>query len=187
MQSVLDDDATNETGSLMPHAKSLRAIGLSLESLGVSVFEIEKDGRDYLVRSEQFPNAEQITRRKSLSEKIWESPSSVRKGAGLAQPDGSFRYVPSYLSWLDSQGRRKRRKRLTAQTTATHRLPQLLRTLGKHIDRMEPHALKISWTENEVTVRYEPGTRELITEKLSIEKLRELTLRMRFRRSRRNG
>jgi hypothetical protein len=34
-------------------------------------------------------------------------------------------------------------------------------------------------------VSYEPGTKELITEILTIEKLRELTLRMRFRRSRR--
>jgi len=140
-----------------------------------------------VVRSEQFPNAEQVTLRKSLSEKIWESPSSVRKGAGLAQPDGSFRYVPSYLSWLDSQGRRKRRKRLTAQASSTHRLSQLLRTLGRHVDRVDPHSLQISWTENEVTESYEPGTKEIITENLTIEKLRELTLRMRFRRSRRNG
>lgn len=169
----------------MPHAKSLRAIGLSLESFGVRVFEIEKDGRDYVVRSDELPDAEQFARKKSLSEKIWEPSSSVRKGAGLAQPDGSFRYVPSYVSWLDSQGRRKQRKRFSAQASSTHRLSQLLRTLGKHVDRLEPHALQISWTETEVTVSYEPGTKELITENLSIEKLRELTLRMRFRRSRR--
>lgn len=169
----------------MPNAKPLRAIGQSLEALGVRVFKIEKDGRDYVVRSDELPDIEQFTRKKSLSEKIWESPSGARKGAALAQPDGSFRYNPSYLSWLDAQGRRKRRRRLSAQVSSTHRLPQLLRTLGKHIDRVEPHSLQISWTENEVIVSYEPGTKELITENLSIEKLRELTLRMRFRRSRR--
>ena len=171
----------------MAHAKSLRAVGQSLESFGVKVFDLEKDGRDYVVRSDELPDAAQLTRKTSLSEKIWEPATSTRKGAGLAQPDGSFRYVPSYVSWLDSQGRRKRRRRLTAQTSSAHRLPQLLRTLGRHVDRVEPHSLQISWTENQVTVRYEPGTKELITENLSIEKLRELTLRMRFRRSRRNG
>lgn len=169
----------------MPHTKALRAIGQSLESLGVSVFEIEKDGRDYVVRSDELPDIVQFTRKKSLSEKIWESPSGARKGVGLAQPDGSFRYVPSYVSWLDSQGRRKRRRRFSAQASSTHLLSQLLRTVGKHVDRVEPHALQIFWNENEVSVRYEPGTKELITEILSIDKLRELTLRMRFRRSRR--
>ena len=169
----------------MPHAKSLRAIGQSLESLGVRVFEIEKDGRDYVVRSDQLPNPEQVTRRKSLSEKIWEAPGSGRMGRRLAQPDGSFRYVPSYVLWLDSQGRRKRRRRYSTQASATRRLSQLLRTLGKHVDRFEPHGLRVLWNEDEVSVSYEPGTKQLITENLSIEKLRELTLRMRFRRSRR--
>jgi hypothetical protein len=185
MGYVLDDDANEERGSLMPHAKSLRAIGQSLESFGVRVFEIEKDGRDYVVRSDALPSAEQFARKKSLSEKIWEPPSSLRKAMGLAQRDGSFRYVPSYVSWLDSQGRRKRRRRFSTQASATHRLSQLLRTLGRHVDRAEPHALQISWTENQVTVSYEPGTKKLVTENLTIEKLRELTLRMRFRRSRR--
>jgi hypothetical protein len=171
----------------MPHAKPLRAIGQSLEAFGVSVFEIEKHGRDYVVRSDQLPDVEQFTRKRSLSEKIWESPSSMRTGAGLAQPDGTFRYGPSYVSWLDSQGRRKRRRRFSSQASSTHRLSQLLRTLGRHVDRLEPHSLRISWTENGVSINYEPGTKELITENLSIEKLRELTLRMRFRRSRRSA
>jgi hypothetical protein len=65
-------------------------IGQSLEAFGVRVFEIVKDGRDYVVRSDQLPDVEQFTRKKSLSEKIWESPTSLRKGEGLAQPDGSF-------------------------------------------------------------------------------------------------
>jgi len=181
---VSDDLANSERGSLMPHAKPLRAIGQSLEAFGVRAFEIVKDGRDYVVRSDQLPDVEQFTRKKSLSEKIWESPTSARKGDGLAQPDGSFRYVPSYVSWLDAQGRRKRRRRFSSQANATHRLSQLLRTLGRHVDRVEPHSLKIAWAENDVTVSYEPGTKELITETLTIEKLRELTLRMRFRRSR---
>jgi hypothetical protein len=182
---VSKDLANSKRGLLMPHAKSLRAIGQSLEAFGVRVFEIVKDGRDYVVRSDQLPDVEQFIRKKSLSEKIWESPTSGRKGEGLGQPDGSFRYAPSYVSWLDAQGRRKRRRRFSSQANASHRLSQLLRTLGRHVDRVEPHSLQISWTETDVTVSYEPGTKELITENLSIDKLRELTLRMRFRRSRR--
>jgi hypothetical protein len=169
----------------MPHAKSLRAIGQSLESLGIVAFVMEKDGRNYVVRSDRLPDIAELDTRKSLSEKVWDSQRSSHKGSQLRRDDGSLHYEPSYVSWLDAQGRRKRHKRFSAQATGTVKFSQLLRTVGRHIDRLEPHAFTISCTQDSVSVEYDLGDGQKITEILSIDKLRELTVRMRVRRARR--
>lgn len=169
----------------MPHTKSLRAIGQSLESLGVVAFVMEKNGRNYVVRSDSLPDISELDVRKSLSEKVWDSQRSARSSARLTHNDGSLHYDPSYVSWLDAQGRKKRRKRFSAQATGTMKFSQLLRTLGRHIDRLEPHAFTISWTKDSVSIDYDLGDGQKITEVLTIEKLRELTVRMRVRRARR--
>jgi len=169
----------------MPHAKSLRAIGQSLESLGVVAFVMEKEGRSYIVRSDSLPELSALTEKKNLSEKVWDRVSLSKKTSELLKDDGSLRYAPTYVSWLDAQGRKKRRKRLSAQASGTMKVSQLLRTLGRHLDRLEPHAFTISWSRDGVTIHYELPDGRQISEKLSVEKIRELTLRMRFQRSRR--
>jgi hypothetical protein len=169
----------------MPHAKTLRAIGQSLESLGVVAFVMEKNGRNYLIRSDSLPNIAALAEKRDLTEKVWERTSLSRRTSELLTDDGSLRYVPSYISWLDAQGRKKRRKRLSAQATGTMKLSQLLRAVGRHLDRLEPHAFSISWSRDGVVIDYELPDGRRISESLSKEKLRELTLRMRLQRSRR--
>lgn len=169
----------------MPHAKSLRAIGQSLESLGIVGFIMEKDGRNYVVRSDALPDIAALDLRKNVSEKVWESQNSSRKAARLARADGALHYDPSYVSWLDAQGKRKRRKRSSAQAAGSTKFSQLLRSLGRHIDRLGPHAFTISWTKDSVSIDYDLGDGQKITEILTIDKLRELTVRMRVRRARR--
>jgi hypothetical protein len=166
----------------MPHAKELRAIGQSLESIGIVAFIVEKDGRNYVVRSDSLPEISELSHKQSLSEKVWDSAVSARKGAHLIRDDGSLQYDPAYVSWLDAQGRKKRRKRLSAQVTGTMKFSQLLRTVGRHIDRLEPHAFTISWTHDSVVIDYDLGDGQKHTEILPIDKLRELTVRMRVRR-----
>lgn len=166
----------------MPHGKSLRAIGQSLEALGVVAFIMEKNGRTYVVRSDSLPDVSTLNTKQSLSEKVWEAPSAHRHMRAL-QSDGSLKYDVSYVSWLDAQGRKKRRKRLSAQTTGTARVSQLLRTLGKHLDRLEPHAFTISWTGKAICIDYEMADGQRIQEVLTIEKLHDLTVRSRFRRA----
>ena len=63
----------------MPHAKSLRAIGQSLESLGIIAFVMEKNGRSYILRSDQLPEIEKA-KIKVTAEQVLEtsSPSSMR-------------------------------------------------------------------------------------------------------------
>jgi hypothetical protein len=168
----------------MPHAKSLRAIGQSLEALGVIAFVMEKDGRNYIVRSDSLPDISTLNVKQSLSEKVWEVPSARRHMRAL-QTDGTLKYDVSYVSWLDAQGRKRRRKRLSSQTTGRSRVSQLLRTLGKHLDRLEPHAFTISWSGDAICIDYEMADGQRVQETLSIEKLRDLTVRSRFRRARR--
>lgn len=148
-------------------------------------FIMEKNGRNYVVRSDSLPDVADVKVKQSLSEKVWEAPSSTTMRAHSIQPDGSLKYDPGYVSWLDAQGRRRRRKRLSAQTTGTSRVSQLLRTLGKHLDRVEPHAFTISWTGEAIRLDYELADGQKVREVLSIDKLRELTVRSRFRRARR--
>jgi len=169
----------------MPHTKSLRAIGQSLESLGVVAFIMEKNGRNYVVRSDALPDISDMNIRKSLSEKVWDTPSSARRSARLLSDDGALAYDPSYISWLDAQGRKKRRRRFSAQATGTAKISQLLRTLGRHIDRFEPHAFTIAWTKESICVDYNLPDGQSVREVLTVDKLRELTVRSRVRRSRR--
>jgi len=168
----------------MPHAKSLRAIGQSLESLGIVAFVMEKNGRSYVVRSEDLPKISETAAKPSTPMVLeTSSPSSMR--AHSFQEDGSVRYDPSYVSWLDAQGRRKRRKRFSAQSTGTARVSQLLRTLGKHLDQLEPHSFNISWNQDGICLDYQSGDGQRFKEIFTPGKLRELTVRSRFRRARR--
>ena len=167
----------------MPHTKSLRAIGQSLESLGIVAFVMERDGRSYIVRSEDLPKLSEWERRTSLSEKVWESRAPSGREVRLLTADGSLRYEPSYVAWLDAQGRKKRRRRVSAQATGSMKFSQLMRTLGRQIDRLDPHGFTLIWKKDAVTINYDLGNGKKITEVLTIEKLRELTVRMRIRRA----
>jgi hypothetical protein len=166
----------------MPHAKALRAIGQSLESIGVVAFVMEKNGRNYIVRSDSLPEISELSHKQSLSEKVWDSAVSARKATHLIRDDGTLQYDPAYVSWLDAQGRKKRRKRLSAQATGSMKFSQLLRTVGRHIDRLEPHAFTVSWTRDSVTIDYDLGDGQKLSEIIPVDKVRELTVRMRVRR-----
>jgi hypothetical protein len=169
----------------MPHGKSLRAIGQSLESLGIVAFVLEKNGRNYVIRSDSLPDVSALIAKQDVTEKVWDTATVPRKEMQVLNIDGSLEYTPSYISWLDAQGRKKRRKRFSAQASGTMKVSQLLRSLGRHLDRLEPHAFRISWSRDGVCVDYELPDGQCVTEKLTTAKLRELTLRMRFRRARR--
>src|SRR5687768_16648959 len=146
---------------------------------------MEKDGRNYLVRSDSLPDISQVDLKKDLTEKVWDTKGSRSRHSRLLGSDGSLRYDPPYVSWLDAQGRKKRRKRFSAQATGTMKVSQLLRTVGKHLDRVEPHAFSIQWTKESVFVDYQLADGQTMREILSVAKLRELTVRSRVRRARR--
>src|SRR5258705_6145993 len=98
----------------MPHAKSLRAIGQSLESLGIVAFVMEKNGRSYIVRSDDLPDIPKA-KGKAGPEQVWETPRPSSMRAHSVQDDGSIRYDATYVSRLDVRARNQRRTRLYAQ------------------------------------------------------------------------
>jgi hypothetical protein len=166
------------------HAKSLRAIGQSLESLGVGTFVLENRGTDYVVRSDTLPDAADLTNKKSLSEKVWEAPAS--KAGQLMIADGALCYTPTYVSWLEAQGQKKRHSAVSTQAAGKIKISQLLRALGRHIDRLDPDIFTIRWTGNLASLHYESPDGRRQNEVFNTEKLRELSVRTRFGRTRRN-
>jgi len=166
----------------MPFSKSLRVIGQSIEKLSLDSFVIEKRGQDFAVRSESLPPDLALNRKETLDEKIWHSSGLVRKRTLVPGDDGWLLYRPPYLSWLDAQGRRRRRRRFAAHR-GSKSISQLLRTLGRHLDRLDTNHFQICWADGSVVVDYEVADGRHIRETLSIGKLHELALRMRLRRA----
>ena len=164
----------------MPQSKSLRAIGQSLELLGIEAFELKKEGLSYIVRSESLPATAQPAFKRYLAVPVWDS--------GHLQPKaghGSLRYDSVDISWLDARGRKRRRNRFFARLRGPAQLSHLLRTLGAHLDRIGVSAFNITWASDFVFVDYQVPGGQRERETFRIEKLRELSLRLRFRRSRR--
>ena len=164
----------------MPYAKSLRAIGQSLEKLRVQAFRLEREGDSYLVRSQSLRGT-----RNSLAETVSDSGTD-QESIQLTGGDGWLCYEPLDIARLDAQGQRKRQNLGFAQMRGD-KLSQLLRTLGEHLDRKEATVFHISWAADSVSVDYRmPGG---VSERkdFSIERLHKLALHLRFRRSHRNA
>lgn len=166
----------------MLHAKTFRAVGKSLESLGVLTFTLEKAGPGITVRTSDPLDPSKLAKA-NLAEKVWEIEASSRRQAKLFREDGVLHYDASYVSWLDAQGQSKRRKRFSAQASGTKNLPELMRSLGRHLDRVEPHTFRISWGNEEVHLDYQSPDGSRIEEVLSMAKLHELTMISRHRRT----
>ncbi len=171
----------------MRYSKSLRTIGQSLEILRVEDFELEKEDDTYVVRSKSLTPTCQWIVRNSLIDNTWDSSDPEQRSTRSVAGDGWLRYDPLDISRLDVQGRKKRRGYSAAQIRGASKLSQLLRTLGEHLDRIEVSAFNISWDPDSVAVNYEirDGHRE--RRDFSIEKLHQLGLHMRFRRSSREA
>jgi hypothetical protein len=62
----------------MPYAKSLRVIGQSLEVARVTTFELEKDGQDYLIRSDSLTQTSDWILRNAIGQSDFTEQSSRR-------------------------------------------------------------------------------------------------------------
>jgi hypothetical protein len=166
----------------MFYAKSLRAIGQSLEMLRIDTFEIEKEGYSYVVRSKSLSPTSQWIFRNSIVERMWDSPGAGQNSIGTDW----LRYDCTDISWLDTQGRKSRRSASFGQMREASGLSQLLRNVGEHLDRIEASDFKISWTPDSVSVEYHIPAENRERKGFTAEKLHELGLHSRFRRSHRN-
>jgi hypothetical protein len=169
----------------MPYAKSLRAIGQSLEMLRVQAFRLENEGDFYLVRSQSLTETRQRILKYRLAENVSDSGTD-QETIQLTGGDGWLCYEPLDIARLDAHGQSKRQNLGFAQMRGD-KLSQLLRALGEHLDRKEATTFCISWAADSISVEYEmpDGARE--RKDFTVERLRQLALYSRFRRSHRNA
>jgi hypothetical protein len=153
--------------------------------LRIDAFELEKQGDNYVVRSESLAPTLQSSFRKSLMERIWDYPDLEQKNAESGV--GSLRYDPTDISWLDAQGKNQRRSHYFAQMREASELSQLMRILGGQLDRIRVSVFNISWGPDSVSVNYQILGRHPERKNSSIEQLRELGLEMKQQRSKKRG
>ena len=167
------------------YAESLRAIAHSLEMLRIRAFELEKMGDFYVVRSESLTKTHEWILKNNLAEETSDSPLPDPETTEFTVGDGRLCYGPLDIARLNA--REIKRRDNHEQTCETDKLPQLLGTLGEHLDSIKATGFEISWAPDSVSVEYytSDGARE--RKSFTLEKLHQLALGSKFRRSSRNS
>jgi len=170
----------------MLYATSLRAIGQSLEMLRLQTFSLEKRGEAYIVRSDSLTPTHEWILRNSLTGNLLHSVAPDPIGAETVG-DGSLCYGPLDLACLNAQKQKTRSNHHFGKRPEGHMLSDLLRALGEHLDMKEASAFNISWTSEAALVDYQTPDGSYERKDFSLEKLHQLALQSKFRRSRSNG
>jgi hypothetical protein len=174
----------------MPYSQGLRAIGQSLELAQIELFELQKQGQFYLIRSPLLTPACHRMIKDSLLEGFRDDLSPADEtDAPISEAIGEWlRYDSRMISCLNGQGQKKRRHYLPAAAQTTHRTSQYLRTLGEHLDRTGARRFTIAWNYPAgVTVSYHSPDDRNEQSSFSFDQLQELGLTMKYRRSTRNA
>ena len=171
----------------MVHAKSLRVIGQSLEMLRLPAFKLEKKGDCYMVRSESLTSTHEWILRNHCAEKSLASSAGGPQSTFPTVNDGALCYGPLDIARLDAREREKRDHRPFDQKDKADRLSELLRTLGDHLDSKGATAFEISWAADSVSVDYRAANGARERKDFTVEKLQQLALYARFRRSNANA
>ena len=167
----------------MLHAKSLRAIGQSLAMIRLQAFSLEKKGDFYIIRSESLTETHEWILRNDLAEKNGHSAVPDQRSTQLTVGDGWFCYGPLDIARLNAREAKKADNHDFKQTREADKLAQLLRILGEHLDSKSATAFKISWAPDSVSVEYQTPNSVRERKDFSVEKLQQLALCSRFRRS----
>ena len=167
----------------MLHAKSLRVIGQSLEMLRLREFGLEKRGDFFIVRSDSLTATHQWILRDDLAKQFLDSPVPDQKITLPTVGDGWVCYGPLDIARLNARAQKKRDPHGVEQKLEADRLAELLRTLGEHLDSKGATAFKILWAHNSVSVDYQTPNEVHERKDFTVEKLQQLALYSRFRRS----
>ena len=157
----------------MTHAKSLRVIGQSMENAKLQNFELNTDGSNYVAQSDSLDAASEWILRQALT------PAS----AGESVFESSVRFTPADISRLDDQAEKQRKSNPSPHTRAYHRLSQLLRALGDHLDRTQVNTFHILWASSSVAVDFQLPDGLSDSRIFTTEKLEQLGSHSRFRRA----
>lgn len=165
----------------MPHSRSLRVIGQSLEAAKLASFELDKHGPDYVLRSKALTRTDEWIVRHALNQNQFQV-SENRPGGELA-----LRFSARDLARLDEEAQKRRRDHSGAPAQDSSRLSQLLRTVGDYLDRMNVTSFHIASTADAITVNYQEAGGQQDSRTFTREKLQQLGFHTRFRRASRAG
>jgi hypothetical protein len=165
--------------AIFSNSQALRAIGQSLEFLGMRSFELEKQGKDCILRvmGNEAPNE---TVEKSflqlISGVIWGPRDSNNPPSQTGKLVGAFRYSCADIFWLEAQGT-SRRGRANAVTN-TQKLSQALRVIGEHLDRKKARDYTVSMPGQSVLIVYQTSSGYESRESFTEENLSNLGVSM---------
>ena len=166
----------------LSYARALRAIGESLETKGISCFDLEKSAENYIVRPTDRASATgaeakfikkvaEIVRRFQKSQKAQPNPTTAQQ----------LCYTPLDVSRLTSE-QRARHGKVNAMPDA-HKLSQILRLVGDDLDRKEARAFTLSVSHASVSVWYANNDGHRKHESFTIQNLYDRAVRMYLRRT----
>jgi len=148
----------------MTYAKSLRVIGQALELAKVFSFNLESDGRNYMVQSDSMSRTAEWILRYATSESDFSVLAGVRSEANTpvkpkpmeAKPAGlnPVSFSNADIARLEAREAKRRRDFSNSQAEPSTKLSQLLRTLGDHLDRNSARTFHIFWMPDSVVVDY---------------------------------
>jgi hypothetical protein len=151
----------------------------------LQTFSLETKGQAYIVRSESLTATHEWMLRNILTDNCPDSAAPDK--TELTVGGGSLRYGPREISRLNAQKQKKRRQHGFQQGGEGHKLPDLLRALGEHLDMKEASALDIFWTTEAALVEYCTPDGVCERKNLTIAKLHQFALRSKFRRTHRRS
>ena len=164
----------------MSHAKSLRVIGQALEVAKVFVFNLENDGRNYMVQSDTMSRTAEWMLRYAATESKFPTLEVRRSTADTPVKQKPMEPKPVELTpvafsnadieRLDAR-EAKRRRDFSNPQAELPKLSQLLRTLGDHLDRSSARTFHIFWMPDSVVVDYRRPDGLTDRQKFTLEKL----------------
>jgi hypothetical protein len=172
----------------LPYAESLRAIGHSLEMLRLRAFELEKAGDFYVVRSASLTETHEWILKNNLAEPSSDSPVPDPETTQLTVGDGWLCYGPLDIARLNARLKIKGNEVFGFEETCeADKLARLLATLGQHLDSIKATEFEISWAPDSISVEYHTSDGAHERKSFPLEKLQQLALGAKFRRSRHNN
>jgi hypothetical protein len=167
----------------LSYAQSLRVIGESLEVQGISAFDLEKQGENYMLRVIVSQPARAASFSKRIAQMVWRFHNSDREPSDPAVRAKFLHYTPSDISRLIIE-QKSQHGGVNAMADA-HKLSQVLRVIGDHLDRKEAYAFTVSMSGDSLSVAYETGNGHQIHESFTTENLYDHAVHMYLRRSKR--
>jgi hypothetical protein len=162
----------------MPHAQSLRVIGQSLEVAKLPAFDLATDGLNYDLSSDFLTQTSEWILHHALS------PNDISdQSAHRSISNRSVRFSPTNILRLDDQAQKQRRVDSSSHAQMYSRLSQLLRALGDYLDQTRVKTFHVSWNSNSASVDFQLADGQCDSRTFTAEKLEQLGLHSRFRRS----